>query len=564
MSLDTASIAADVSAEAIRLYLEALDSPRSLAVWLLFSSGEHGQLSQLEFNPLLYNDSTDASNSLAATKLLSKATFLNLEIDKKATALSKFDESELQCLETNKRIVQRNFSCSHTNSVLTRASYLISDILGDFSAEEFVASCNWGPGATTKIKRRDSNHPIKYEFETHITPTAYEFVKNWFFLAYPTWCKTHAKAGFELTYSSKLITVAKNSKTDRTIAIEPGINLWFQKGIGTMIKKRLLRSGIDLKEQRHNQSLSRIAAKFNHLATIDFSAASDTISKELVRDIFPKRWLSLLEAFRTSTCKEGTRTIILEKFSSMGNGFTFEVESLIFYTIAIACCERYGYSKDDVSVFGDDVILPSSVVSLYTEVCEDVGFKINKQKSYSTGYYRESCGSHYWGSRDIKPIFLKEPLSGKTEVLKFANNVRRFSHRLNYFGCDKRFLRCWLFLRKILGHNCPVISEGYGDLALVDNIPSASSSYRAPGGVEGYLVPVWGTVPRSVHMDGSGVLLSKLRRLGIGEPTGSNKIYDQLEADGLGEGNNIPLACKTKVAKFRILVQRWYDLGPWI
>jgi hypothetical protein len=564
MSLDTASIATEQSVEAIRLFLEALDSPRSLAVWLLYSNNEHGQLSSLEFDPFLYNSSTDASNALAATKLLSKATFLNLETDKKAIALAKFYESELQCAEANKRILTRNFSCESTNSVLTRATYLISDILGDFTAEEFIASCNWGPGATTKIKRRDSNHPIKYEFETHITPTAYEFVKNWFYLAYPLWCKNHAKTGFDLTFSSKLITVAKNSKTDRTIAIEPGINLWFQKGIGSMIKKRLLRSGIDLKEQRHNQALSRIAAKFNHLATVDFSSASDTISKEIVRDLFPKRWLSLLEAFRTSTCKEGNHTIILEKFSSMGNGFTFEVESVIFYAVAIACCECFGYSKGDVSVFGDDVILPSSVVPLYLRVCEDIGFKINKQKSYSTGYYRESCGSHYWGSRDIKPIFLKEPLSGKTEVLKFANNVRRLSHRLNYFGCDKRFLRCWLFLRKILGHNCPVISEGYGDLALVDNIHNAKKLSRAPNGCEGYLVPVWGTVPRSIHMDGSGVLLAKLRRLGIGEPTGSNKIYDQLEADGLGDGNNVPLACKTKVAKFRILVLRWYDLGPWI
>ena len=374
--------------------------------------------------------------------------------------------------------------------------------------------------------------------------------------AFPNW-----KVDFELRTDSKLVTVPKNSKTDRTIAIEPGINLWFQKGIGTLIRRRLLRAGIDLSDQTINQKKCRTASQFNDCATVDFSSASDTISIAIVEELLPPRWFVLLDSFRTSSYSLDGKSTKLQKFSSMGNGFTFELESLIFYAIAVACARLRGASENQISVFGDDVILPKSIFDFYSATCNDLGFTVNIQKSYSTGYYRESCGAHYWNGVDIKPIFLKKELHGKSEVLKFTNNVRRLSHRYGYHSCDSRLRPCWELLRRSLASDAQVISEGFGDLALIGNIDECKMLKRAPHGIEGFLVPVWGLIPRTLEMASDGVLLAKLRRLGS-KDKGVMAYTDIL--DDIEEGNNIPLSCKTKVAKFRILVHRWVDLGPWI
>lgn len=542
--------------QAIESFLEGLDCPRALTVWILLQSGEHDELSRLEFDPFVYNDMSLAQRALSATKLLSKATFLRTSFDKKEKALETFRKNETKTSLTNNRIYSGRFSDLRTHSVLLSAKNVISRILTSINPDEFADACNWGPGASTLFKRRDASAPRKYDSENHITPSALTFVKDWFRIAYPTW-----DPKFEVQPYSKVVTVPKNSKTERTIAIEPGINLWFQKGIGTLIRRRLFRAGIDLNDQGHNQRLSRLASKFDNLATVDFSSASDTISTAIVEELLPPHWHALLSAFRSSAYTLDGTASYFHKFSSMGNGFTFELESLIFYSIAVGVCQLLSIEDPTISVFGDDVILPSDAFDVFCSVCEDVGFEINKTKSYSSSYYRESCGSHYWNGCDIKPIFLKEELHGKSEVLKFANNVRRLAHRYGYHSCDRRFRPCWQLLSKSLGRNTPVISEGFGDLALIGNFEESKSAKRAPHGIEGFLVPVWGLIPRTLELESHGVLLAKLRKLGRG---GTGEMAFSRIASGRDEGNNIPLSCKTKVAKFRILVPRWTDLGPWL
>ena len=62
-------------------YYAALNCPKSLAAWLLYKYKEHEQLSNLGFDPLHYNDCSSAADSLAASKFLSKSTFLNIQVD---------------------------------------------------------------------------------------------------------------------------------------------------------------------------------------------------------------------------------------------------------------------------------------------------------------------------------------------------------------------------------------------------------------------------------------------------------------------------------------------------
>lgn len=554
----------------IQSFYQSLNCPRSLACWILYKNKEFQQLVSLEFNPFDYNSLVDARDSLAATKFLSKADsdLIDTKIDLRSVAIGKFHKAEEQCRLTNSRMLTRRFKFKETEDILIGCIRKIADILGDndFYAEELIDTCDWGPGATTLMKRRESSKPNKYQSEIGITSAAYDFVRPWFKIAYPLWVRDNKQLADLLTNNPgkgyfepgcKIVTVPKNAKTDRTIGIEPGINLWFQKGLGGMIRKRLLREGIDLKTQEHNCRLSRLASKFNRLATIDFSAASDTISLRLVEEILPSKWLAALKAFRSSSYVLDGHTHYLEKFSSMGNGYTFELESLIFYSIASACCRYLKLKDPTISVYGDDVIIPSEAVMLYSNVCEDLGFTINKEKSFSSSYYRESCGDHYWFGINIKPLFQKESLATKGAIIKAANGLRRLANRRNcYYGCDASFRKPWLLLTNKLGIDYPIISDGYGDLAIIENIDlSKVSITRSKHGIEGFQVRVWAPLASQRFIDYPGLLSFKLRK-SVSE--------EDLRPDLRSIGNFIPMPHRTRIAKFRISVPRWFDLGPWV
>lgn len=191
----------------------------------------------------------------------------------------------------------------------------------------------------------------------------------------------------------------------------------------------------------------------------------------------------------------------------------------------------------------------------------DVGFTLNTEKSYSTSYYRESCGEHYWDGVDIKPIFLKEIIDGKGEILKVANSVRRSAFRRRVNGCDRRFRRCWVFLSALLGKSFPRISEGYGEAGLVVNYDETCDIQPAKHGYEGFLVPALIHRPVTTYVENRGLLLSKLKSLG-----NSNVIeaLNPLDITELGcIGNQIPIPMKTKQHLKLLLVPRWFDLGAW-
>jgi len=538
-------------------FLLALNTPRSLTVWLLYSQKEHEQLVSLEVNPNHYIDGESFRNDYLATQFLLKADFLKLPVSKKDAAMQKFHQYEELCGQTNNRF--RNLSLDPQYNgpnvwLLNAVKRKIDMILGDFSADEFVDKANWGPGVTTLLKGEDVSAVTKFQCETGITRDLYSFVEPWFESAYPLWAshlqtleKSNISGCFTFQGGNVIVTVPKNSKTDRVIAIEPGINLFFQKSIGSMIRRRLRRQGVDLNSQTRNQELARRSSHDDSLATVDFSSASDSISKSVVEELIPHRWLTILKATRSTIGMDAGKVLVWNKFSSMGNGYTFELESLIFYAAAVAVCEMLHQSTTDVSVFGDDVIIPSSCYKLFSSFCAFLGFRVNQQKSFSEGCFRESCGSHYYDSLDCKPIFLKGKLHNVQALYKLANNIRNLAHRYgSYRSCDVRWLPCWRHLcSRIPRHLRLVISRGIGDVGLIGNFDEATPSL-AERGFEGFLVRAVTEIGVTRDSEGTGMLLARLW-------CGSEREY----------GNTYTLRGLTKIRISRILVPLWYNLGPW-
>lgn len=559
-------------------FLSALDCPKSLAVWLLYTNGEHQQLVDLDIDPLDYNDPWGFRDAYAAYCFLSKADFFKLAVSKKQAAYKKFFQYEELCKQTNNRF--RNLALDpnyHGSNVwlLNATIRKIADILGDYAPEEFVELADWGPGVTTLLKGEHVSAVNKFHCENGITRDLYSLVGDWFPLAYPRWNEhltlKFGESCFNPQVGNSIVTVPKNSKTDRVIAVEPGINLWFQKSIGSMIRRRLQRRGVDLNHQDRNQALSRLASKTGHLATIDFSSASDSISRELVREVIPPDWFKLLNACRTPLGRHENSIIRWEKFSSMGNGFTFELESLIFFAAALATCDMLGLNSAEVSVYGDDVIIPVEAYDLFSSFSAFLGFKVNNDKSFGSSYFRESCGVHWFDGIDCKPIFLKERLRNVQSVYKLANSVRALAHRRNsYCGCDSRFRGTWYHLLKRVPRPLRLwTSLGLGDTGFIGNFDEATP-VRASHGIEGYHVSLLVESGVNQNFEEAGLLLARLKGLG----NGSGKItYLRKNRAGaltseplltLAYGNSYTLRGRVKVRLVRALVAQWYNLGPWV
>jgi len=543
-------------------FLSALDTPKSLAVWLLFSNNEHQQLVDIDIDPLHFENAKDFRDSYAAYAFLSKANFLKIDVSKEEQAYKKFFQYEELCKSTNKRF--RNLALDpnyHGPNVwlLQATIQKIASILGTFKADEFVDTANWGPGVSTLMKGEHVSAINKFHSENGMTRDLYALVGPWFATAYPLWSEhltlKYGEECFNYQVGNNIVTVPKNSKTDRVIAVEPGLNLLFQKGIGGMIKKRLLRWGIDLRDQKINQRMARAASVNGMHATVDFSSASDSISKELVRELLPPDWFQLMNCTRSSLGRHNNQVLRWEKFSSMGNGFTFELESLIFYAAALAVRD-YLKVDGDISVYGDDVILPTDCYALFASFSEFLGFRVNPEKSFSQGPFRESCGAHWYAGVDCKPIFLKERIQSVQAVYKLANSVRMLAHRYHSYGsCDSRFRRTWshLFTRvpKPLRFG---ISSGYGDSGFVVNFDEATPA-QASYGIEGYYTSALLEIGVTDSMDSVAVLLARLKAVkGV-------TIFGKLSTQGFG--NNYTLRGRTKLKVSRVLIAQWYNLGPW-
>jgi hypothetical protein len=446
---------AQVSRKDYRVILDTLtllDCPRSLTVAVLFRYGEFEQIVNLSFDALAYNTLQDARSALCSTDLLKKNRFLPIpSIDKNRVALNGFLNAEASCRETNDRLLRGN---PDYDGLLWAASRKIANVLGVFDPGELVNLSGWGPGVTLSLRSGNNTLFEKFRHDGEVTPNFYRLSKLLCDVSSPYWSVRP-----RVYEGNRVITVPKNAKTDRVIAVEPSLNLFFQKGVGAMIRKRLKRWGIDLNTQVRNQELSRSGSFSGSLATVDFSSASDTISYRLVMDLLPWNWFEVLDVLRSPRGMLDDELLEYEKFSSMGNGFTFELESLIFWALARAVAEEQNCDASEISVFGDDVIIPTVLYERYSQLCSYAGFTVNKTKSFSTSYFRESCGGYFWNGVSIKPVRLIESLASKEASYSYHNRLKEYDSNEAF---DKLFSSLRAFLRNSVKNPC-FVPPSYGD-----------------------------------------------------------------------------------------------------
>jgi hypothetical protein len=214
---------------------------------------------------------------------------------------------------------------------------------------------------------------------------------------------------------SRLTTVPKNSDIDRVIAIEPSGNMALQLGLGRYIEEVLAFQGLDIRyQQTRNRALAKLGSEDGSLATLDLSKASDSISIELIKLLWPKELVTLFLLFRspqTEICLNGVKgQHKLTLMSTMGNGFTFPMMTMTFLALiyamkSIKAGSHNGYVDfTRYAVFGDDIEVPADQAGSMISILRRAGFKTNVEKSFVCGKFRESCGGYYHGGRDMTPF----------------------------------------------------------------------------------------------------------------------------------------------------------------
>ncbi len=438
---------------------KSVDTPVALGAWLRYKYA-HAELASMEIRPGDYTCAHSFKRDYACVAFLSKWKGLNTGIDLDAVALQSFQRSEDRCRQTNARF--RNLATLANpalHSILHAAQRKIAMVLGDLRLSDVVDKCGFGPGATIELPRRHAQVDRKIgELPIAVSRTALPMFSavladdlHWsaaILGRVPEGDFCLCPDVFVLTDECKIDTVPKSAKTNRIIAVEPRGNGFLQKGIGGYIRRRLRRVGIDLDDQGRNQLLAKLAWSRN-LATLDLRAASDTVSKEVVYHLLPFDWASLMDKLRSRLARlpNGDK-VVLEKFSSMGNGFTFELETLIFWAISSAVSERH-VRNGVVAVYGDDIIVDSVVSEELVQALDLCGFEVNSSKSFTSGRFYESCGKHYFDGVDVTPAYQKNLIDTPSEAIRCGNRLIRLSFRLGgEKHLDKVVFAAWSALRR--------------------------------------------------------------------------------------------------------------------
>jgi len=286
-----------------------------------------------------------------------------------------------------------------------------------------------GPGAS--VSARDTDFYTKF-FDSPLSSTAG---------LHETWkqCISHRdswvaaerfrseKHASVCVESSNYSFVNKNVTVARGICTEPAINMWFQLGVGRLLELRLKQKwGIDIRGGKTspqpdvNRLLAWVGSVGGHLSTIDLESASDSLSIPMLEWLLPRTLIGLLKTLRCGSTKlPNKEEVKLNMISTMGNGFTFPLETIVFAAVVIAVAkysglrlEKFGpAAKRNFAVFGDDIICPTAITPRVIRVLNLLGFVVNSEKTFVEGPFRESCGADFVSGENVRGVYLKRMLT---------------------------------------------------------------------------------------------------------------------------------------------------------
>lgn len=224
--------------------------------------------------------------------------------------------------------------------------------------------------------------------------------------------------------TARLISVAKNSSSRRTITIEPVLKQFVQQGLKSLLwdsvsKCKIMSNCLTVTDQSPNQKLALEGSLRRNWSTIDLKSASDLLSLRLVRQVFSHfpEFLSRMEGCRSDKVELDGVERTISKYAGMGNATTFPVQSIVFALLAITAIVDDSAMKPSywsvkrasrrVRVYGDDIVVDTRHVHTVVSWLTSAGLIINTNKSFLDGNFKESCGVRCYKGVDLTPLYIK-------------------------------------------------------------------------------------------------------------------------------------------------------------
>jgi hypothetical protein len=337
----------------------------------------------------------------------------------------------------------------------------------------------------------------------------------------------------------KVTHVPKTLEKPRIIAEEPSYMMFMQQALWREFKTGvldddLLRPFIDFTDQEPNRRMARLGSISGELATLDLSDASDRVSNVLVRELLRNHphLREGVDACRSRTALvPGHGVIPLTKFASMGSALCFPFEAMVFLTIVLLGIEKAQNTKltrkdimslrGKVRVYGDDIIVPTDYTRFVCDMLEAYGLRVNYDKSFWTGKFRESCGGDFYAGVDTTPVRATQPLpithgnaTGVVAWSAFRNHAYMRDFHRTVQALDHELGRVLKGLYPVVGQNSPIIGRWSLTGSEPERIsPSNPLKGLETGTFEGSLhrleVHGWEAVPikRRNELDGVGALM---------------------------------------------------------
>lgn len=381
--------------------------------------------------------------------------------------------------------IQANGSIGRTElATLQSICDKVASGFGDLSIESPHERPKHGPGIVANQRK----HTSKYAFNEWPRKLDAQFPHDLYASTdFGTGYDCERDVGITVNETgSRLIAVPKTRKGPRLIAAEPNQHQWIQQLVRNQIEARLERtpisSSIHFRDQTWNRDFARRGSIDSSLSTIDLSSASDRLSCWTVERAFRAN-LTLLERLHAARTRwissdiEGLEfNLKLKKFAAQGSAVTFPVQSIVYACVAVTAVilangkppstRNIRWASSQISVFGDDIVVPANASELTIQLLEVLGLKVNRNKTFESGNFRESCGLDAYRGYDVTPAYILEPklsvpLSQVPSQVEVSNNFfkkglwnlsmwidssfNRFSHRLPIIGPGTDFLGRYSF-----------------------------------------------------------------------------------------------------------------------
>jgi hypothetical protein len=315
----------------------------------------------------------------------------------------------------------------------------------------------------------------------------------------------------------RVISVPKTLKTPRIIAIEPTAMQYAQQSVlaailDTWRNDEFLSKYVTLQDQTPNQRLAREGSINGRLATVDLSEASDRVSNQLVRFLLAP-WPDFHEAVDACRSRSadvpGFGVIRLAKYASMGSALTFPIETMVFISIVFnrlrkahptaSIQDLKTRALESTRAYGDDLIVPVDIVRDVILDLESFGFKVNEDKTFYNGSFRESCGKDYYDGVDVSVTRLRRVIPTSRRDASEVVAMVAFRNQLYYAGL---WTTCqWLDSRieQLLG-TFPLLSPTSPGLGRHSHLPVSGYPGKVRGDYQRPEVKAWvpyGIIPKN-------------------------------------------------------------------